>query len=393
MTEQELRKQLVEKAAGYIGYNESDGSFEKIIDIYNAHEPLARGYKVTYTDEWCATFASAIAILMNLTDIIPTECGCAEQVRLFADLGSWQEDESYIPAAGDYIFYDWDDSGSGDNTGNPDHVGIVEQVVSGQITVIEGNKDNSVGRRTIEVNGHYIRGYGIPDYAGKADSGGGTSPGPASGGQTDEEQIYIVKAGDTLSAIASQYGITYQELASYNGISDPDSINVGQEIRIPGSGNTTYIVKSGDSLWKIAEALLGDGTRYTEIMTLNGLSSETISPGQVLKIPGHPVQSPAPNPIKDDWVQRLQKEIGAEADGIAGPETLSKCPMLESGSQGSVVSLYQERLNDYGYSCGNVDGIFGTEAKAATMEYQGANELAQDGIVGEETWSKVLGLS
>lgn len=48
----------------------------------------------------------------------------------------------------------------------------------------------------------------------------------------------------------------------------------------------TYTVQAGDSLWAIADKLLGDGSRYGEIMTANGLSSDMIHPGQVLKIPG-----------------------------------------------------------------------------------------------------------
>lgn len=65
--------------------------------------------------------------------------------------------------------YDWDDSGLGDNRGNPDHVGVVEQVVGGTITIIEGNKGGAVARRKLAVNGRYIRGYCTPDYAGKAE--------------------------------------------------------------------------------------------------------------------------------------------------------------------------------------------------------------------------------
>ena len=99
------------------------------------------------------------------------------------------------------------------------------------------------------------------------------------------EQTYTVKRGDTLSGIASKYGTTYQKLASYNGIANPNMISVGQIIRIPGSGTRTYTVKAGDSLWAIAAAQMGDGARYNEIKTLNGLTSNTIHPGQTLKLP------------------------------------------------------------------------------------------------------------
>lgn len=56
---------------------------QEIIDVYNAHRPLARGYKVKYTDAWCATFVSAVAIKCGLTSIIPTECGCGQMIELF----------------------------------------------------------------------------------------------------------------------------------------------------------------------------------------------------------------------------------------------------------------------------------------------------------------------
>ena len=169
MTEQQLRQKIVSTARGWLGRRESDGSHRAIIDLYNAHKPLARGYQVQYTDAWCATFGSAVAIQCGLTNIIPTECGCERQIALFRQLGSWVEDDSYTPAPGDYIFYDWQDSGTGDCTGSADHVGIVEAVGGGKITVIEGNYSNSVKRRTLKINGRYIRGYGVPDYASQAD--------------------------------------------------------------------------------------------------------------------------------------------------------------------------------------------------------------------------------
>ncbi len=164
MTEQEMRAKVVSIAQSYIGCNERDGSHKKIIDLYNSHKPLARGYAVKYTDAWCSTFASAVAIQAGLTGIIPTECGCQKHIELFKKLGSWQENDAHVPSPGDYIFYDWQDSGVGDNKGAADHVGIVEKVAGNTITVIEGNYSNAVKRRTLAVNGRYIRGYGVPKY-------------------------------------------------------------------------------------------------------------------------------------------------------------------------------------------------------------------------------------
>ena len=155
---------LIKQAQSWIGCNEADGSHRKIIDVYNSHKPLARGYAVKYTDAWCSTFVSACAIACGMTDIIPTECGCEKHTELFKKAGTWIEDESVTPKPGYIIFYDWDDNGVGDNNGYADHVGIVEKVSGGKITVIEGNCSNSVKRRTLDVNGRYIRGYGAPKY-------------------------------------------------------------------------------------------------------------------------------------------------------------------------------------------------------------------------------------
>lgn len=162
------RAKIVAQAQSWIGCAESDGSHKKIIDLYNGHKPLARNYKVTYPDPWCATFVSACAIACGATDIIPTECSCTKLIELFKSMGIWVEADAYIPSPGDILLYDWQDSGKGDNTGTPDHIGIVEKVENGTITIIEGNIGNAVGRRQLQVNGRYIRGYGVPKYAAEA---------------------------------------------------------------------------------------------------------------------------------------------------------------------------------------------------------------------------------
>lgn len=159
-----LASKVVAQARAWIGLNEADGSHKEIIDLYNSHKPLARGYKVKYTDAWCATTVSAMAIKCGMTDIIPTECGCKQMIDLFKKMGCWDENDGRVPNPGDIIFYDWQDDGEGDNTGWPDHVGIVEEVNGKRITIIEGNYFNRVMRRYMTVNGKKIRGYGVPKY-------------------------------------------------------------------------------------------------------------------------------------------------------------------------------------------------------------------------------------
>ena len=174
---------VVEQAKAWLGKKESDGSYKVIINTYNSQKPLPSGYKVKciangdkINDAWCATFASAVAVKLGYTDIIPTECSCGRMIDKFKAIDCWKEDESVTPKAGWFIFYDWSDqTGKGDNKGIPDHVGIVEKVVGNTIYVIEGNYSKSVKRRTIDVNGRYIRGYGVPKYDTEKTSGTGTS--------------------------------------------------------------------------------------------------------------------------------------------------------------------------------------------------------------------------
>lgn len=156
--------EVIKLAQSWVGKNEADGSFKEIIDIYNTQKSLPRSYKVKYTDEWCATFVSALAVKLGCTDIMPTECSCQKMIDKYKAIGCWQEDESITPKVGYIIFYDWQDDGKGDNTGWSDHTGIVESVSNGKITIIEGNYNSKVARRTLDINATKIRGYGMPKY-------------------------------------------------------------------------------------------------------------------------------------------------------------------------------------------------------------------------------------
>ena len=93
---------------------------------------------------------------------------------------------------------------------------------------------------------------------------------------------YVVQICDSLWKIANQYGITVNELKSLNGLTS-NNLTVGQILEVPSSSNTseTYTVKAGDSLWKIANQF---GLTVAELKNLNGLNSDNLSIGQVLKV-------------------------------------------------------------------------------------------------------------
>lgn len=161
------RMSVVQLAKCWLGKNESDGSYRSIIDTYNSYSgPFPRGIKMDCSWPWCACTWSALAISLGYTDIMPIEISCGYLVDAAKKMGVWIENDAYVPSPGDAILYDWNDNGSANNTGWPDHVGVVEvvDIPASKITVIEGNCDNMVKRRVTDINGRYIRGFIAPKY-------------------------------------------------------------------------------------------------------------------------------------------------------------------------------------------------------------------------------------
>ena len=175
MTEQQLRQKVADIILSWVGAYRGDSTHLKILQIYNSHTPLARGYKVQVNDAYCATTVSACWISAGIAGWTGTECGCDKFIEIAKAKGYWVEDDAYVPQIGDAILYDWDDSGSGDNRGSADHIGIVTRSSNGSFDVAEGNiSGGRVGMRTVLVNAKNTRGFICPDYAAiaKAMSGG-----------------------------------------------------------------------------------------------------------------------------------------------------------------------------------------------------------------------------
>jgi LysM repeat protein len=148
---------------------------------------------------------------------------------------------------------------------------------------------------------------------------------------------YTVKSGDTLSSIAAKYGIAWQDLAAANGMNSKSTLRVGQELIVPLSGGsapppaaaqggTTYTVKSGDSLSSIASKY---GITWQELASANGLSSSSrLSIGQQLVIPGTGGAS-QPAPTATAAVARATAKPTAAP---ATPLAQVPAPVLESPS-------------------------------------------------------------
>ena len=266
MTEKQLRAKVVEAAQNWVTIQRGDSKHKEMLAVYNNHKPLPRGYAVQIKDAYCATFTSACWIKAGVDSVTVLECSVPKMVALAQEKGIWKEDDKFVPQPGDAVIYDWEDGpnyATTDNKAYPDHVGIVESVAGNYINVIEGNKSGgAAGRRKLAVNGRYIRGFVLPDYAKIATPektvtqvaqeviAGLWSVWPfrkakleAAGYNYAEVQAevnrlmrscttYTVKRGDTLSKIANMYKTTVAKLVKDNGIKNPDLIRVGQKIKI-----------------------------------------------------------------------------------------------------------------------------------------------------------------
>lgn len=286
-------EKIISIAKAEIGTCEPTGD-DKYIKVYNAL--TGAGFNMSVA--WCAIFVTWVMYTAGVAKtIVPYFASCDIGMNWFKNKGLFKKAPayggSYIPKVGDIIFfsskYDQNDS---------THVGIVTGVSNNKVHTIEGNTSDAVHERTYTLDNKFILGYGCPDYGVDAaeakpieNSSSTTSSTPTSGYET-----YTVKKGDSLWKIAQNLlgnGSRYKEIMTLNSLTST-TIHPGLVLMIPGTNKTaaaasqtvqTYTVKKGDSLWKIAQNLLGNGSRYKEIMSLSGISSTTIYAGQVLTAP------------------------------------------------------------------------------------------------------------
>ena len=98
-------------------------------------------------------------------------------------------------------------------------------------------------------------------------------------------------------------------------------------------------------------------------------------------------------------VKNFQSQNSLQVDGLVGNNTwktlllLPPYPLLKNGSVGAYVKFLQQLLESNLYPVGNIDGIFGSRTQTAVENFQKDNNLQVDGIVGNNTWAKLVDLS
>ena len=170
---------IINTAKTYIGTTEGSKNHREIIDLYNKGR-YSDAYQMTMNDPWCCAFVVAMFVECNAGDIIPCYAACDQMISMFKSWGRWKARSATVNV-GDIIFYDWNADGSAD------HVGIVVQNRFGDLSIIEGNKTDSVSYRNVPSSYPHIIGYGVPNY----DGSDGNSSVNSTGGISDLDKNYI----------------------------------------------------------------------------------------------------------------------------------------------------------------------------------------------------------
>lgn len=135
-------------------------------------------------------------------------------------------------------------------------------------------------------------------------------------------EYYTVVSGDTLYSIANKYGLTVDELKSLNNLSS-NLLSIGQRLLVKPTTSTieeTYTVKKGDNLYQIA---LQFDTTVDALKTLNGLTSNLLSIGQVLKIPSSSSNEIVYTVVAGDNLYQIARRFGTTVAAIMSRNNLT----------------------------------------------------------------------
>ena len=138
-----------------------------------------------------------------------------------------------------------------------------------------------------------------------------------------ESDTYIVKQGDTLYSISRVTGISIDELRRINNLNS-DILSVGQKILLKDNGDNTnyieYIVKKGDNLYSIAKTY---GITQKELMDINNLNSNLLSIGQILLIPSNDVETTTYIVKPGDTLYKIARDYNTTVTDIISKNNLT----------------------------------------------------------------------
>lgn len=181
---------------------------------------------------------------------------------------------------------------------------------------------------------------------------------------------YTVKSGDTLSGIAAKYNTTVNKLEKLNKLQSPDTIFVGDNIKVSSEAKDTYTVKTGDTLSKIADS---QNTSVTELRSANNLVSDLIHVGQILKLHADKV-TVSVQPQQSQTVQpRVQQSAPAQAPVAQSSNTQVSATTGNSSSAKEWIAM-RESSGNYAASNGRYIGRYQLDKSYLHGDYSPANQ-------------------
>ena len=221
---------------------------------------------------WVARFCAHIVALTGINPMIYVQRSAANQCVGLGDYGIW------LAEYPDYALRGWNDYVAPNYSGDyAMHQFTSSGNISGWSDVLDLSLFFGDANAWLAYAGATGQSFPVPQ---PQQTQTYVEPQVQSSGTT-----YIVQSGDTLSGIASMYGTTYQHLADINGITNPNLIHVGQEIRIDGSepaSDEYYTIQPGDTLSGIAAKF---GTTWKRLAEVNSISDPNlIYPGNTIRI-------------------------------------------------------------------------------------------------------------
>lgn len=144
----------------------------------------------------------------------------------------------------------------------------------------------------------------------------------------------VVRSGDTLSEIAEGYGLRYTEVASWNGLSKPYRLRIGQKLKLYPNGATpriVYTVKRGNTLRAIADIF---AVRYRDVMAWNNLRRSTVQVGQKLVIhPSRAMRLEHYQVRRGDTVARIARRFGVPVRDVLTANGLGSRTLIRPGQK------------------------------------------------------------
>lgn len=270
-------KNVVETALSEVGYKETGTNRNKFAEyIDKNYHDFYNGKKNGY--QWCDLFVDYCVLVNSANEAEALKVLC--QPKKSAGAGCRYSYQYYKqkkrtgkePKFGAQIFF-----GTGEY---PTHTGIVVQVTDNKVITVEGNADNKVQKKSYSKNSSKIYGYGYPIYTEATETPVFVPNSPLKTIEQVADEVIAGKWGNGAERKARliEAGYNYDEVQA--------KVNQILNAKTPAKpAYTTYTVKKGDTLWQISQKYLGKGSRYKEIKSLNGLKSDIIHVGQMLKLP------------------------------------------------------------------------------------------------------------